>query len=155
MDYTQCARQLLQLLVQNMHSAGTHSRLLFEILQGEAAVLYLLYHRGCGMTPSQISTALDRSPSRIANTLNALEEKGQIRRSRDDSDRRKVLVSITPEGTACLREKKEQLLTHFAAILTRLGEHDAAEYVRLTQEITQYILEQPAPEVSGDHTRAG
>ena len=107
------------------------------------------------MTPSQISTALDRSPSRIPNTLNALEEKGQIRRSRDDSDRRKVLVSITPEGTACLREKKEQLLTHFAAILTRLGEHDAAEYVRLTQEITQYILEQPAPEVSGDHTRAG
>lgn len=73
MMYEACAAQLLELLIYGAH-AGQRARQAMQMLQGEIVVLYLLYCLGGSATPGYISRQLNRSASRITNTLNALEE---------------------------------------------------------------------------------
>lgn len=50
------------------------------------------------MVPSELSDDLTVTRANISNLLNTLEHAGRIQRNFDPTNRRRVLVSLTPEG---------------------------------------------------------
>jgi DNA-binding MarR family transcriptional regulator len=91
------------------------------------SVLALLAE-GSRQTQSTIATCLTLDPSRLVAILDGLERDGLIARQRDPQDRRRHVVSITPEG--------EKLLKHLRVVVKEIekdffGPLDAAEREQL------------------------
>lgn len=93
------------------------------------------------LTLAQLSilfTLLDRGPIRMTElaahervrtptttvAIRRLEKLGLVKRSRDASDLRAVLVDITPRGLAVHRESLANRRAALAALLSRLSEDD-------------------------------
>jgi DNA-binding MarR family transcriptional regulator len=53
---------------------------------------------GRAMLPSELSDDLAVTKANISNLLNSLEKAGRIQRDFDPTNRRRILVSLTPEG---------------------------------------------------------
>jgi DNA-binding MarR family transcriptional regulator len=70
----------------------------FDLTLGRWCVLVALKSSGRAMVPSEISDDLAVTRANISNLLNALEKAGRIQRNFDPSNRRRILVSLTPEG---------------------------------------------------------
>lgn len=103
--------------------------------QGECFVLRCLLRSTTPLMPSDLSAMTQSSTARIAVVLNTLEKKGYVTRAIDQADRRRVLVTITPAGTAYIRGVREQARDRMRQLLEELGEADAAEYLRITERI--------------------
>lgn len=86
-------------------------------------------------TPSQLCGILYVSSARVAVALKATEKKGFIRREQSPYDKRSVRVFLTDEGREYIHEKQRVLNQHMQAMLENLGEHDAAEFVRITTRL--------------------
>jgi len=99
------------------------------------------------LTLAQVSillTLLDSGPIRMTDlaarervrtptttvAIRRLEKLGLVRRSRDPSDMRAVLVEVTPEGLIQYREALEARRLHLVDLLNRLTEADRADLVR-------------------------
>ena len=137
MDYAELAAQFLNKM-QSLRRARPH-RHIDEALHGGGFVLYYISLHRDGVLPGDISQEMAVSSARIAAALNKLEGKGLITRRIDKSDRRKILVEITPEGLN-LSEKHQRIITNEAAkMLSQLGEHDAKEYVRITGKLAEIM----------------
>jgi DNA-binding MarR family transcriptional regulator len=93
------------------------------------------------LTLAQLSilfTLLDRGPIRMTElaahervrtptttvAIRRLEKLGLVKRSRDQSDLRAVLVDITPRGLAVFRESLANRRAALAAMLSKLSEDD-------------------------------
>jgi len=105
------------------------------ISRGEMAMLGYFIMNEPEATPTELSQFFNLSTARVANTLNSLERKKLIVREHDSADRRKVLVHITPLGRQIAEEKHNKALHCMGELLTDLGEHDAAELLRIFQRI--------------------
>jgi DNA-binding MarR family transcriptional regulator len=96
---------------------------------------------GADLTLAQLSilvTLLDQGPIRMTDlaahervrtptttvAIRRLEKIGLVKRSRDPSDLRAVLVDITPRGLAVHRESLTNRIAALAALLSRLSESD-------------------------------
>ncbi|MCL2288376.1 MAG: MarR family transcriptional regulator [Candidatus Bathyarchaeota archaeon] len=111
-----------------------------EAVHGEGFVLqYISLHNGY-VFPGEIGNAMCVSTARIATVLNSLEKKGLITREIDTSDRRKILVKITPEGKLLAEKNYRNAVDVIVKRFTLLGEHDAKEYVRLTGRLVEILL---------------
>ncbi|MBX7448983.1 MarR family transcriptional regulator [Mycolicibacterium sp. 3033] len=95
------------------------------------------------LTLAQLSillTLLDRGPMRMTElaahervrtptttvAIRRLEKLGLVKRSRDPSDLRAVLVEITPEGLAQHRDALASRQAHLAQLLSKLSEQELA-----------------------------
>lgn len=65
---------------------------------GRWCLLVALKSSGRSMVPSELSDDLAVTRANISNLLNTLEQAGRIQRNFDPTNRRRVLVSLTPEG---------------------------------------------------------
>lgn len=99
--------------------------------EGELRILKSLHLSGHAMTPSELSHAMASSTARISALLRALEQKEQIKRMIDKQDRRYVRVTITPKGTARVKEEIGQMRNGLAKVFVAMGQEDAAEFLRL------------------------
>lgn len=93
------ARQLFEQFAQlgrNIHPNAQN------FTRGEAGVIRTLHLADLAgeptLTPTQIAERSHLSTARTANVLRALEEKGWISREHDTADRRRVTVTLTPQG---------------------------------------------------------
>jgi len=135
MDYAALADKLLDSM-QALHKARPQKHI-NESLHGEAFVLRFIASHGSDVLPGDISGEMNVSSARIAAALNSLESKGLITRRIDLSDRRKILVAITPEGKVLARQQHQAVVAGAAKMLALLGERDAAEYVRITGKLAE------------------
>ena len=99
------------------------------------------------LTMAQISillTLLDSGPIRMTElatrervrtptttvAIRRLEKLGLVKRTRDTSDMRAVLVEVTAEGQVQYAEALEARRTHLAELLRRLSDDERADLVR-------------------------
>lgn len=139
--YDELAQELFEIMNPEKHRPP-HEHM-SKMMHGEMAVIRLLDHAEGGLLAGEISRKLNMTTARIAAVLNSLEKKNMIRRQADPADKRRVMVSITAAGQEISRKKREEIRLHMRRMLEQMGEHDAAEYVRLTRRAFELMHDCP------------
>ena len=141
MDYTALATQFLDSM-QALRKFRPQKHI-NEAMHGEAFVLRFILLHGGDVLPGEIGSEMGVSSARVAAALNSLEDKGLITRQIDLNDRRKILVSITPEGRALAEEQERAVVENTAKMLALLGEHDAKEHIRIMSRLAEIMSVHP------------
>lgn len=107
---------------------------LAEFLQGELNILYQLSQSGDReVNPSTLSDKLHVSRSRITAALSALRKKKFVKMDISRDDRRRIRVTLTPEGASYLKSKQERVEKYFDVLVEGLGEDNVKELIRLIE----------------------
>lgn len=96
-------------------------RALFALDQSDAA------------TPGEIAETARLSPASVTAMLDDLERDGIVTRVRSDSDRRRVLVTLTDKGRTVLKKRRRLWLKRWDEAMADVPERDldaAAEVLR-------------------------
>ena len=144
--YVSLAEELMEAL--DRKKKGPPHEDVSATMRGELAVLRLLEDEGRALTAGEISRLLRMTTSRIAAVLGALEKKGLIVRSADETDKRRVLVTLTKKGLSLGRRKKQNVINAISYAFAQIGEDDAREFVRLMKRV--YDILPPPPPLSLD-----
>ncbi|MCL2107720.1 MAG: transcriptional regulator [Oscillospiraceae bacterium] len=142
MDYDKLAVELMEKMLA-LHKSKLH-RNINEALHGEAFILqYIAMNTGRdgGVLPGDISLEMSVSSARVAAALKNLENKGFVTRRIDKSDRRKIIVEITPQGKDSADKYYSKIVDEVTRFLQLLGEGDAKEYVRIMGRVAQAMPE--------------
>jgi DNA-binding MarR family transcriptional regulator len=75
-------------------------------------LLQIVSGAGQPVTPSEIGEQLIVTTATVTGLVDTLERRGFVTRTRDEVDRRKVLVAITREGRDVLRRIEPVLIEH-------------------------------------------
>jgi len=124
-----------------MLNRGNALDLLGLFSKGERFVLQFLSLRDEPVIPSTLSEALRSSTPRISALLGSLEKKGLVIREIDKTNRRNILVTLTPEGRSQVNNMKCDMYNRMTKVFTELGESDTKEFVRLMKRVTELIQE--------------
>ncbi|MDR2698490.1 MAG: MarR family transcriptional regulator [Candidatus Methanoplasma sp.] len=137
MDYNALAEEF----VRNMRSAQTamKHKPLPEDIRGESLILFCIANEGGRTVPGELSNMMCVSSARVATVLNSLEDKELITRRIDVSDRRKIIVEITPKGERHVNELQKKQIEMMKDILISLGEEDAEELVRIVGRLAEVL----------------
>jgi DNA-binding MarR family transcriptional regulator len=60
----------------------------------------------------------------ISNTITSLEERGWVTRTRSQTDRRVILVALTPQGESALQVVHKHAESYIAGLLTAISEEE-------------------------------
>lgn len=82
---------------------------------------------------------LSISKSAVSQMLSSLEKRGMIVREVDPSNRRNLMISITPAGDTALREKDAETGSRMEKILSLLGDEDASQFARIIEKLNHAI----------------
>ena len=103
-----------------------NTRLVTSMTYNEAHVLgLLLHHQDRPMTATALIARTHLLKSQMNKVLTTLESKGYVVRARAQSDRRLVLIRLTPEGEAAYRREHADIETLLASLVGRIGEAQA------------------------------
>ena len=116
---------------QGSERCGRLERSSEGITDGQYAVLAALANRG-PMTPTALAEDQHVQPPPMTRTVNALAEAGLVERTPHPTDRRQVVVSLTPAGDAEVRETRRRRTEWLAS---RLATLDPAERAVLAQAV--------------------
>jgi len=131
--YTALAKELLESL--DRKKKGPPHEDVSAAMRGEMAVMRMLADEGRPVTAGNISKTLRMTTSRIAAVLGSLQKKGLIERICDETDKRRVLVTLTDRGIAFSQAKKQRVIRDMSYMLSQLGEEDARHFVRLMKRV--------------------
>lgn len=113
---------IIPLIMRVMSAEIRHAH--STVLPGHLPLLGMLRYRQ--HTLSELADRMSVSPSTMSNTVNALEERGWVARTRDQHDRRVVWVAITEAGLAILAQVNGGVAERLTALLSKLSDEEAA-----------------------------
>ncbi len=123
----------------------------YEINYSQYAAIISVYMYG-SLSEGDLARMLFVNPSTVSRMVYALEEKGWLESTRDKSDRRKVLVRLSPAG----KRKIAGMLRQPAEVLAGLAdglEEEKREFVyRVIEQINQALLYLTARKVAADES---
>ncbi|VEU80987.1 MarR family winged helix-turn-helix transcriptional regulator [Haploplasma axanthum] len=129
--------------IDEMHNLGQMkaNRKINSTFAGERFIMQLLTMKKEDITPGDISNEMNISTARVAAILNSLESKGYIRREVNQVDRRKIIVKLTDKGEKYAKKIINTIVSDVAGLLSKLGQEDATELIRLTRKISSIMEE--------------
>ena len=128
-----------------------NTRLVSTMTFNEAHVLGLLLRHRDDPTPMTATALIARThllKSQMNKVLTALEGKGYITRARAQTDRRLVLIRLTPEGDAAYRSEHERVEALLARLVGRIGEAQALSLAEQINGLTEALSGLLAPGAS-------
>ena len=102
---------------------------------GRLCLLYALQKAGRPSLPSELGDDLAVTRANVSGLLNGLEKSGYVRREMDASDRRRILVHLTPEGEAVLDRAWPLYEETVRTNLRTLNPREQKELLRLLKKI--------------------
>jgi DNA-binding MarR family transcriptional regulator len=106
-------------------------------------VLGLLRDRG-PMSPSELGDRLIVTRATVTGLLDSLERPGFVRRNAHPSDRRSLVIEITPDGLEVLQRLRTVVHRHEKAWLSSFSNDDLEAYIRLLQRIQEALADADA-----------
>jgi DNA-binding MarR family transcriptional regulator len=100
-----------------------------DLTMAQVSILLTLLDSG----PIRMTELATRERVRTPTTtvaIRRLEKLGLVKRSRDPSDMRAVLVEVTPKGVVEYQEALEARRLHLAELLGRLSDDERADLIR-------------------------
>ena len=74
--------------------------------------------------------------------IDRLENLGHVRRTHAKDDRRKVLVQITPSGSALVTEVRDDMVSNVLKIMNVLDSHEQKSWLQIYEKIFSYCQPQ-------------
>jgi DNA-binding MarR family transcriptional regulator len=133
----QITTEVMAALRRIIRAIDLHSRSLVQRfgLTGPQLLVLKALTDGAPRTVSEIAAAVNLSQATVTGILDRLERKQMIARARSATDRRKVLVSPTPEAERALAGAPPLLQEHFTAGFRRLPEWEQTQVLSSLQRI--------------------
>jgi DNA-binding MarR family transcriptional regulator len=103
---------------------------------------------------SDLQNSLHVTKPAISQMFNTLEKKGYVRREVDLNDRRKISVTLTPEGEVILDRTREFSEKTFSEVLSRFGEDNTRQFIGLFNlliDIAEDLKQEYLQEKAGDN----
>jgi DNA-binding MarR family transcriptional regulator len=119
-----------ELLMQRVASWHAPDFMEVAVTMSQAKVLYLIAARGMRM--SELAVRLGVSISTTSGLVDRLVDHGLLTRHDDPADRRQVVVTITPTGSANLARFRELNAAQMRWLLARLGDPELEVVERAT-----------------------
>lgn len=136
----ECAHTVIEILPRlsrtmrrdlRIHSAGLFTEPQFRVM----ASLYREEERCL----SGLATSLGVSLPTMSRLVQGLESRGLVCRHRSEEDRRRVVLSLTPEGVAAYEALLRRTERHLVDWLSPLTPEERAEVVRVFNRLDQLI----------------
>ena len=134
-DLQRILAKLVVVLRRGDNQAGSRP----DLTLAQLSILLTLLDSG----PIRMTELAARERVRTPTTtvaIRRLEKLGLVKRSRDQSDMRAVLVEVTPEGQVQYREALEARRTHLAELLGRLTDDERADLVRALKPLERLTI---------------
>jgi len=131
----------LEAAIQLMRRNTQHFGKMGGIKNSERHFLWILYSlsRESGrVNPTDIAKKIGVTMSAITHLINSLETAGLVRRVPDETDRRVVLLELTPAGKLKVEAVKKQYWQKFAKLVEYLGDADSAKIIEIITKISRF-----------------
>ena len=102
--------------------------------RGQGRILRLLNEYG-ELTQQELQCKLNIQSGSLSESLAKMETAGLIRRERDDTDKRRVIVTITETGLEDLRQHQEIRMKRQAVLYDALDPDEQDELIRLLTKL--------------------
>lgn len=86
---------------------------------------------------SDVRGYLSISKAAVSQMLGSLEKKGFINRDIDRSNRRNLIVTLTPEGRQALEQQYNEFSDRLEKIIDRLGEDDVKQMIKIVNRMME------------------
>jgi DNA-binding MarR family transcriptional regulator len=112
-----------------------------ELSPSEWHLLTLLQHwpDALGAKPSELARRQRVTAANVTHQLRNLESQQLIARVLDVSDRRVVLVKLTPSGEQKLTQVRAAFVQHYEQFITHLGATEADHFIRLLTHAADFL----------------
>ncbi len=95
---------------------------------------------------SDISSHLRVTSPSVTHLLNSLEEKGMVKRTQDELDRRSVNVELTEEGLAFVAKAEKRMSDSFHGLIEHIGIEKSEQLCSLLGDVSRYFNQVNASE---------
>jgi DNA-binding MarR family transcriptional regulator len=111
--------------------------------------LNLLPAEGAGMTLSELAARMNLGLATLAKTVDSLESRGMLRRTRSDQDRRKISISLTENGKVLQNAASREFRTHMAALFSTMTAQQRSGLVEGLEALVQADASAEGPHGDG------
>ncbi len=123
-----------------MTSMFKNTRLTKELTYNEATVLLFAWNRYQAGEPTisvkELLSKTKMQKSLLNRTLDMLEKKHLITKSRSDDDARLVMVALQPDHLDVFQAVHERSLEIIDWVITVIGEEDAESFIRIYSKLS-------------------
>ena len=99
-------------------------------------VLASVHQHGSGCPIGKLAEEMFQSYPTMTGIVDRLKEAGLVERGDDPNDRRKVVITLTPEGSKLLDRARDTRRTRITRALSKFSAQDRREFLRL---LTSYL----------------
>lgn len=115
---------LIQHAVSHLGIQSTESGREFSLTNSRMAALATVMHSG-RMTMSELASAMDLPRPLASRMADELVDRGLLERHGDPSDRRRVLVGLTPDGYRVFQRAHREAAVMLETVLQQMSAEDA------------------------------
>lgn len=141
MKTSEIVKEIMEIFVKPKRQKPHIQEIIGDLSKGEVGILAYLLNEKNNISSNELENHLQVSSARIASTLNSLEKKGLIKRSKSEEDKRKIVISITTNGITKIEEHQEKVKRYVEHLVETLGEKDSLEFIRIVKRIKEITCE--------------
>lgn len=94
------------------------------------------------VTAKKVAQATDVHKSAVTNKVARLEERGFVQRTSGHSDRRSILIELTPAGEEALEEGTLAMTEFIQPYFSRLDEQELEVFLKVYQKLNHMLHEE-------------
>ena len=137
----QITEDILVALRRVIRAIDQHSRTLIQShgLTGPQALMLKEIVRSEGITGSELAKRISLSQATVTDVVKRLESRQLLKRVRDDIDKRKILLTATPQGKSIINKSVPLLQESFESRLNELKEWEQSQLLSSLQRIAEMM----------------